>query len=251
MLHGSIPLGEADVYSDIDCIIYFKDEVIPDLDRQEWVSRIAPLLLFYKNEFGNWAAVFENFVRGEFHFYPESKIPELAGFAGVVWFPSVEAAVLVDKTGHLHKALRALVDTKPEHGQHPDLEYLSDNFCNWILFGANVFARGEHARALEILNLVHGTLLRLIRLQSDATTHWVTPTRLLEREISPESYQAFQKCTAALDQGGLGRAYEHTWELGRTLLEHLYVNFEKPPPNVLLNRLEQALKSRLNAGPND
>jgi hypothetical protein len=44
------------------------------LEEQGWVGQIAPLELYYVNEFGNGTPIFENLVRCEFHFEPASKV---------------------------------------------------------------------------------------------------------------------------------------------------------------------------------
>jgi len=52
------------------------------------------------------------------------------------------------------------------------------NFANWMLFGRNVFVRGELARALEILSIAHRNLLWLARLAEQTTEHWPTPSNV-------------------------------------------------------------------------
>lgn len=245
MLYGSFPLGEADAYSDIDCVLYFNETSLPEIDRRAWVSQIAPVLVFYHNQFNNWATVFDNLVRAEFHFNPLSKLSELSSLQGTIWFPSIEATVLVDKTGELTRHLVALTGTRPAHENLQTLEYVTNDFCNWILFGLNVFARGEHARALEILHIVHDALLQLVRMHESQTGHWISPTRMLEVEISNQAYRRYQACTAALEPSALARAYQHTWEWGRSLLESLHKRFDRETPDKLLHALDRALLERL------
>jgi hypothetical protein len=58
------PRGGYDVeFSDIEFILYFYDEVFGDVDQEEWVARIAPVELYYVNEFGNGTAIFKNLIR--------------------------------------------------------------------------------------------------------------------------------------------------------------------------------------------
>lgn len=250
MLYGSFPLDEADSYSDIDCMLYFKEMRFAHIDPRAWVSQLGPLLLFYRNEFGNWTAVFENLVRAEFHFEPHSKVQDLALHKGRIWFPSVEAALLVDKSGELTRQLQELTGQPPFHRTLEELQYQTHSFCNWVLFGANVFARGEYARALEILQLLYGSLLRLARLQEASMDHWINPTRQLENELSQTAYRNFQACTASLEPADLSRAYRNSWAWGRSLVEALYSRFgEAYPgetcPNELLDMLQPALLQRL------
>src|SRR3712207_9333589 len=74
LMYGSFALGQGDYFSDIEFYLFFDDEALDNLDEEEWVSQIAPLELYYLNEFGNGTAIFENLVRGEFHFEAASKV---------------------------------------------------------------------------------------------------------------------------------------------------------------------------------
>jgi lincosamide nucleotidyltransferase B/F len=62
LMYGSFALGQGDRFSDIEFYLFFQDEALADLDEETWV------VLYYVNEFGNGTAIFENLVRGEFHF---------------------------------------------------------------------------------------------------------------------------------------------------------------------------------------
>jgi lincosamide nucleotidyltransferase B/F len=69
LMYGSFALGQGDRFSDIEFYLFFENETLEGfLDEEAWVSQIAPVELYYLNEFGNGTAIFENLVRGEFHF---------------------------------------------------------------------------------------------------------------------------------------------------------------------------------------
>ena len=74
MMYGSFAQGEGDGFSDIEFILFFEDEELEDLDQEEWVSKISPVGLYFVNEYGNGTTVFENLLRGEFHFDCASEI---------------------------------------------------------------------------------------------------------------------------------------------------------------------------------
>jgi hypothetical protein len=59
MMHGSFAQFEGDEFSDIEFILFFFDEVLGDVDHEEWVARIAPVELYLVNEFGNGTAIFD------------------------------------------------------------------------------------------------------------------------------------------------------------------------------------------------
>ncbi len=135
MLYGSFACEEGDAFSDIDAILYFADADLPAIEQSAWVSQIAPVWLYYHNEFGSGVAIFANLVRAEFHFEPASDIPKLAQWRGVMAFPTLEGALLVDKTGALSPHLRLLVGPPPDRRQPGEAQFLCQSFLNWFLFG--------------------------------------------------------------------------------------------------------------------
>jgi len=74
LMYGSFALGEGDRFSDIEFYLFFDDGASEGLQEEAWVGQIAPLALYYVNEFGNSTAIFENLVRGEFHFEAASNV---------------------------------------------------------------------------------------------------------------------------------------------------------------------------------
>ena len=77
MMYGSFAHGEGDEFSDIDFILFFEDDLLDGVDDREWVSRVAPVEMYYVNEYGVGTAIFEDLVRGEFHFDKASDIQEI------------------------------------------------------------------------------------------------------------------------------------------------------------------------------
>ncbi len=100
LMYGSFALGQGDRFSDIEFYLFFAEEASEGLEEQAWVSQIAPLELYYVNEFGNGCAIFEDLVRGEFHFEAASNLGLVDAWEAA-WFPSLESAVLADKSGDL------------------------------------------------------------------------------------------------------------------------------------------------------
>src|SRR5215212_5685733 len=74
LMYGSFAIGEGDRFSDIEFYLFFEDEAAEGLEEEAWVAQVAPLALYYVNEFGNGTAIFENLVRGEFHFEAASNV---------------------------------------------------------------------------------------------------------------------------------------------------------------------------------
>ena len=94
-------------------------------------------------------------------------------------------------------------------------------FINGSLFGINVLRRGEFARAGELLSIMQRHLLWMARLLEGPTAHWPTPSRLLERELSPESYARFAACTAPQNAAALWSAYRTAWVWRQAMMADL------------------------------
>ncbi len=217
LMYGSFTRDEGDAYSDIEFVLFFSDDAHHQVDPREWVAQIAPVEMYFVNEFGNGTAIFSNLVRGEFHFDRASDMRLVEGWKDTAWFPSLETTIMVDRTGELTRLLRPYT-LPPQHDTPQQVQTLCERFTNWVLFGTNVLARGERARALEILGMLHRYLLWFARLTEGRTEHWPTPSKSLERDISPATYARFKTCTASLDKRELWQAYENAWAWGKELM---------------------------------
>lgn len=237
LMYGSFTRGEGDEHSDIEFALFFADDALPLVDQRAWVAQIAPVLAYFSDAHGHYTAHFAGLVRGEFHFKPASSIPWVAEWRGNAWFPSAEAALLVDRSGALAQALAPLIGPAPERDTPAEAQRLGLYFIDGIIFGTSVLARGELARALELLAGNHRNLLQMARLLEGATEHWPTPSRGLEREISPAAYERYQACTAPCERAALARAFREAWRWGREQLEALYRRHGLALPDDLLAAL--------------
>ena len=243
MMYGSWARGEGDEHSDIEFVLFFRDEALPEVDQREWVSRIAPVELYFVNEFGNGAAIFENLVRGEFHFDRALDIPQVESWRETDTFPTLDATLLLDRSARLARHLAALVGPDPRRDTPERVRFLCDSFLNWMLFGHTVLMRGELARSLEILaGPVGRYLLWLARLSEGRTEHWPTPSRALETDLSPEAYMRYAACTATLDPGALRLAYTEAWEWGLELTPPLAARHGVELPTALIEKLDRRIR---------
>src|SRR5919107_5948074 len=241
LMYGSVAIGEGDRFSDIEFYLFFTDEASEGLQEEAWVAQIAPLYLYYVNEFGNGTAIFENLVRGEFHFEAASNVGLVDAWESA-WFTSLESAVLVDKNGQLSGRVGRLVRPPPDLDTPERALFLCRSLMNWTLMGANLLERGEHARAEAFLTLVHGHLLQAMRLVEGKSGNWLSPTRRLEEDASASSYERYKECTAALEAEQLARAYASTWEWGRELMGELAARHALMLPEALLDKLDRRLR---------
>jgi lincosamide nucleotidyltransferase len=241
LLYGSFTRGVGDQFSDIECALFFRDECLAAVYQLAWVNQIAPVSLFFADDFGHYTAIFDNLVRGEFHFEPASAVAQVARWRGNAWFPLLDSAVLVDRTGELTSHLQGLLEPPPDRDTPEQVQHLAAHFLNSVLFGANVLARGERARALDLLNLTHRYLLWMVRLVEHSVDHWPTPSRSLEQDISSTAYERFVACTANLSACALRRAYRASWAWGCELLQELAVRHHRPLPDRLIERVDMHL----------
>jgi lincosamide nucleotidyltransferase B/F len=241
LMYGSFALGQGDRFSDIEFYLFFPDQALDKVDEEEWVAQIAPVELYYVNEFGNGTAVFGNLVRGEFHFEKASDV-DLVDAWQTTWFPSLDSAVLFDRDGELSRRVSRLVSRPPDLDTPERALFLCRSLINWTLMGTNLLRRGEHARALTFLTLVHRHLLQAARLVEGKTTNWLAPSRRLEEDVSVASYERFRACTTALDAEQLVRAYRSTWNWSKELMAELSARHAFPLPDVLLTKLDRYLK---------
>ncbi len=192
------------------------------------------------NEFGNGTVVFENLVRGEFHFEKASNVGLVAGWRSVR-FSSLESAVLLDRDGELRRLVSEMVGHAPDEDTPEQARFLCHSLINWTLMGTNLLMRGEYARAHAFLSLVHVHLLRAARLVEGSTANWLSPSRRLEADASGSSYARFRYCTAALEMDEIARAYRCTWGWSRELMDDLSERHTFPLPRALLGKLDRYL----------
>ena len=92
LLYGSFARGEGDAFSDIDAALFVVDDALRTLNQQAWVQQIAPVALYFDDDFGHHTAIFTNFIRGEFHFEPASAMATIESWRGNAWFPNLDVA---------------------------------------------------------------------------------------------------------------------------------------------------------------
>ncbi len=245
LMYGSFVFGEGDRYSDVEFVLFFEPGTLEALDRRAWLEGIAPVLLYTVNDFGTPNTIFDNLVRGEFHFHELPEMEELLkSWQGAVHFPSVVAPLLYDETGKLAPLLKMLVGEAPRRDRAEALQSLVDNAVNWLLFGINVLERGEEARALELLSIVQRRLLLMARVVEGRTARWHIPSRALEEELSPESYRRFVRCTAPLERQALRSAYESSWRWILDLQEVLHERYGVVLAQALVEGIDRRLEEQ-------
>ncbi len=154
------------------------------------------------------------------------------------WLPSLNATLVLDRTGELARRLEGVVGPPPERDTPEEVRSVCNGFVNWFLFGSNFLARGELARALELLGAVRYRLSQMVRVLEGSTVYWVSPSKRLETEIPGAVYRRYAACTARLDAEELRGAYLSAWEWGRETMDALARRHDAAPPAALLRRLD-------------
>lgn len=249
MMYGSFAQGEGDGLSDIEFILFFEDEALGDLDQEEWVSRISPVELYFVNEYGNGTAIFDNLVRGEFHFDRASDVARIdESWKDTDWLPTLEDTLVLDRSGELARRLGLIVGPPPDRDTPEWARFVCNCFVNWLLFGSNLVVRGELARALNLLGVVRDQLLYMVRMLEGSTDRWSNPAKRLEENISPAAYARYAACTARLDGDEIRRAYLCAWEWGGEMVAALSGRHGNDLlPVTLLEKLDRRLAEALQA----
>jgi lincosamide nucleotidyltransferase len=248
LMYGSFTSGEGDAFADIEFYLFIADAWLPAFDGRAWVEQVAPVALYFTNELGTEAVIFENLVRGEFHFAPASSQASVRGWKRTGGFAEPEKLLVLDRAGSLRPHLAAIAGPEIDPPPETHLPRLWAGFLNWMLFGVNVLARGEEARALDLLGAVQRHLLWLARLAVGQTAHWPTPSRALERDLPPELLARYAACTAPLERAALARAYQAAWTWGCELSRSLAGRYPFPRYPALVERLDPYFAEQLNPG---
>lgn len=220
-MYGSFTKNEGDKYSDIEFYIFLNDK--ENFLAENWVSQIHSLALYFTNEYRSEVAIFENMVRGEFHFLTTKEMVVIKSWDGLVEFSDFDKMVLVDKEGLLTNTLKQIKTKVPDRTATTNILWLSQSLLNALLITNNLIKRQEFAHAYQSLSNVQKYLLWLIRIETSQTKHWESPTKSLEKDIDQNWYSLFQQTTSELNPTDIKTAFKKSLELSRKLFDNLKV----------------------------
>ncbi|MCW4453077.1 lincosamide nucleotidyltransferase Lnu(H) [Kaistella sp. BT6-1-3] len=220
-MYGSFTKNEGDKYSDIEFYIFLKNK--ENFSTEKWVNQIHPLALYFTNEYGSEVAIFENMVRGEFHFLKTEEIEIIKSWDGIVEFSDFDQMNLTDKDGLLTKTLNQIKTKSPERITNENILWLSQSLLNVVLTTSNLIKREEFAHAHHSLSNVQKYLLWLIRARTSKTQHWESPTKSLEKDIDTIWYSEYKKVTSDLNPKNIVLAFENSLNLSEKLFDELNI----------------------------
>ena len=232
-MYGSFTKNEGDKYSDIEFYIFLKEK--ENFSTEKWVNQIHPVALYFINEYGSEVAIFENMVRGEFHFLKIDEIEIIKSWDGMVAFSDFEQMNLIDKDGLLKKTLNDIKIKSPNRKTDENILWLSQSLLNVLLTTNNLIKREEFAHAHQSLSNAHKYLLWLIRIVNRQTQHWENPTKSLEKDVDKTWYSEYKTITSDLNIENLRIALQNALRLSKILLDKLNV---EPKLKQILKRIE-------------
>ena len=241
LMFGSFAIGEGDAFSDIEFAVFIQDDSFEDFEQRSWLNAVSQVAAYFMDDFGHHTALFENGIRGEFHFMRKTDMPIISTWQGYGWFPSLDAAVLLARSGELSQHASVLVGGPPLREGTPLVKGLALNLVSLMLFGANLLNRGEHARAWALLSKAHENLLKLVRLHEGATDHWPTPSRALEADLSEAVYKRYVTCTASAEPDALCTAYHESWKWSLELFENIAGPMNIELPEIVMAQVQKLL----------
>src|SRR5699024_2271000 len=179
----------------------------------------------YQNEYGTEVVIFENLIRGEFHFLSESEMNIIPSFKESGYIPDTKAMFIYDETRQLELYLSELEGPGPNRLTKETVNFIMNNLYNLRVRVINNIKRCENSRSLKNLTQLQKNILQLIRIAEENADNWFNMTKNNEKEISPENYEKFKKTTARSNKLELYEAYKNSLLLVmelRNLVEKQY-----------------------------
>lgn len=223
LMYGSFIRGEGDHYSDIEFYIFVKD--LSKTDKISLLSKIRSIALFFTNEYGTDVAIFDNLIRGEFHFHPVTDIEMIKSWQGLTSFEYIDSMNLVDKDGHLTAVLKEIKPPyKPVHDTPETIEFLACSLLNDLLFEKNLIERKEFVHAHQLFYSIQKYLLWLIRIYTKSEDHWESPTKKSEQDIPKDWYDKYMTCVPVPNGKSLRTSLSNVFTLSEYLFTELNVS---------------------------
>lgn len=232
LMYGSFTKNEGDQYSDIEFYIFLKEK--ENFSAEKWVNQVYPTALYFTNEYGSEVAIFENLVRGEFHFLTTNEIDVIKSWEGFISFSDFKQMNIIDKDGLLAETLNQINIKSPNRTTNENILWLSQSLLNVLLTTSNLIKRQETAHAYQSLSNVQKYLLWLTRIATNQPNHWESPTKSLEEDIDKDWYAEFKLTTTDLDFENIKTAFQNSLSLSRKLFNLLSVESEM---SLLLSRI--------------
>ncbi len=109
---------------------------------------------------------------------------------------------------------------------------------NVLLTTSNLIKRKEFAHAHQSLSNAQKYLLWLIRVITNKTQHWESPTKSLEKDIDPIWYSTYRTVTSDLNPKNIDLAFENSLNLSEKLFDKLNI---EPKLKEILHKIRERI----------
>lgn len=219
LMYGSFTKGEGDEFSDIEFYVFFRK----NFNHEKWINQICKTLFFFKNEFGTEVAIFENMIRGEFHFLPIEEVNIIKTWEGLVSFEYYNEMILVDKENLLTNVFNSINKDRPTHTSLDSINWICMSLLNNLLMTKGLIERREFAHAQQSFQYIQKYLLYLIRVKVGADNHWESPTKKIELEIPEEWYNVYKESVPVLSESSLKMSFNHCIDVLCTKFKDIFM----------------------------
>lgn len=243
--YGSSSEGRADAWSDLDLALVLGDEAFDTFQQgwRDWAARLGPLLLAYEGGVGHPWTVYDAPdvpLRVDFAFHRASRTEVIATWPNAPL--SVEAMVLLDKTGGRLAALAARLVGQPLGPPSEAVTFakVAGDFWYYLLRLYARLQRGHEWAARHDFNfIIVGNLLALLRLEAGATGHWrgMSAAVGIEGAITHERLTQLEAAIPAVGHDGLLAAIWSTARLGHDVCVSVSRRLGEPWPEALAERV--------------
>lgn len=246
--YGSTCQGLGDPWSDLDLVVFIRDEAFPAFEQawKTWAGQCGKLMLAYTGGVGHPWAVFEGEpipIRVDFAFYRASQTAEILKWP--VAPLNVESMVLYDVSAG---EISANVAKLPGRSLAPDsleqaFEQVAGDFWYYLLRLYGKIQRGQWwAARFEFNFIVTGNLHALLRLEAGAVEKWKASTAAtgIESAISAERLMQLNACIPEQTREGLLPAIRNSIQLGQEVCVSLQTRLRWQWPAALAEEIALA-----------
>ena len=248
--YGSASEGRADALSDVDLVLFVRDEALADVRAQwiTWAGQFGDLLLAYHSGVGHPWTVYDATpvpLRADFNFWPQSQLDVVTTWPNAP--TSVEAMVLYDDTdgalsGHVAKIVGQSL--RPADLQ-ATFNQICGDFWYYTLRTLAKFWRGEAWSARFELNfMMTGNLAALLRIEAALLGHehaldrWSAQQAMagIEGVVSPQRLAQLNASIPDANVDALAAAFAPTVDLAHDVCASIHAITNWPWPHELADK---------------
>ncbi len=244
--YGSTSEGRGDRWSDVDCSLFIRPEDREEFVStwQEWIAQFGPVLLSFVGDIGNYWSVIEGEffqIRVDFNFYAATDDAITAMEAWPNAPSSVDAMLLIDKTGRLEPHVKSMVKQDLGPLDMPErVDLVAAGFWYYAVRTWCKLQRGPSwGVRFDISFIMFGSLMALLRLEAGKVDRWRASDAAagIEDDIGAGRLASLNACIFDADPASLARALAAIIRLGAQANEGIAERYQRSWPNELAERM--------------